>query len=60
MPFNTSCKKNMLKNKFKEEKPWALLGATRKDYDIAKPWKKTKLSKEEFGKLICSLPPEFF
>ena len=40
------------------EKPWAILGISRRQYDSAKPWKKAKMSKEEFAKLICLVPPE--
>ena len=40
------------------EKPWAILGISRRQYDTAKPWKKAKMSKEEFAKLVCMVPPE--
>ncbi len=40
------------------EKPWAILGISRRQYDTAKPWKKAKMSKDEFAKLICLVPPE--
>jgi len=40
------------------EKPWAILGITRRQYDTAKPWKKAKMSKEEFSKLVSMVPPE--
>lgn len=40
------------------EKPWAILGISRRQYDTAKPWKKAKMSKEEFAKLVCLVPPE--
>lgn len=40
------------------EKPWAILGISRRQYDTAKPWKKAKMSKEEFRKLHCMVPPE--
>lgn len=49
-----------MKEKFEKEKPWAILGVSRKSYDALKPWKKMKLSREEFGNKICSLPPEVF
>lgn len=40
------------------DKPWAILGISRRQYDIAKPWKRAKMSKDEFAKLICMVPPE--
>ena len=40
------------------EKPWAILGISRRQYDTAKPWKKAKMSKEEFAKLVSMVPPE--
>lgn len=40
------------------EKPWATLGISRRQYDTAKPWKKAKMSKNEFAKLVCMVPPE--
>ena len=40
------------------EKPWAILGISRRQYDTVKPWKRAKMSKDEFAKLICSVPPE--
>ena len=50
----------MLKNDFEKEKPWALLGISRKEYESARMWKKTKLTRKEFDELISSLPAEFF
>lgn len=47
-----------LTSKSPPEKPWAILGITRRQYDTAKPWKRAKMSKEEFGKLVCMVPPE--
>lgn len=40
------------------EKPWAILGISRRQYDTAKPWKRAKMSKEKFAKLVCMVPPE--
>lgn len=40
------------------EKPWAILGISRRQYDSAKPWKKANMSKEEFAKLVCMVSPE--
>ncbi|GFK92809.1 hypothetical protein NNJEOMEG_00636 [Fundidesulfovibrio magnetotacticus] len=47
-----------LSEKTHTDKPWAILGISRRQYDSAKPWKKAKMSKEEFAKLICLVPPE--
>lgn len=44
--------------KITTEKPWAILGISRRQYDTAKPWKRAKMSKEEFAKLISMVPPE--
>ena len=43
-----------------KEKPWAVMGITRREYESARMWKKTKLNRKEFDKLIISLPPDFF
>jgi hypothetical protein len=40
------------------EKPWAILGISRRQYDTVKPWKRAKMSKDEFAKLICLVSPE--
>lgn len=43
-----------------KEKHWAVMGVTRRQYESARMWKKTKLTRKEFDKLISSLPPEIF
>ena len=45
---------------FGKEKPWVLLGISRKEYDSLRLWKKTKLSRKEFDSLLSSLPDSFF
>lgn len=40
------------------DKPWAILGISRRDYDKARPWKKAGMSREAFGKLVLAVPPE--
>jgi len=40
------------------EKPWAILGITRRQYDTAKPWKRAKMTKEAFAKIVCMVPLE--
>ena len=57
---NFVSQQHMLKNEFEKEKPWALLGISRKKYESARMWKKTKLTRKEFDELISSLPAEFF
>ena len=43
-----------------KNKPWVVLGMTRKDYCASRPWKKTKLNRKEFENMISVLPPEVF
>ncbi len=47
-----------ISDKFSGDKPWAILGITLRRYDAAKPWKKAKMSKEEFANLVRLVPPE--
>lgn len=44
--------------KIREEKPWAVMGVSRKQYETARMWKKVKMSREKFDDLVCSLPPD--
>lgn len=44
--------------KSSREKPWAILGISRRQYDTVKPWKRANMSKDKFAKLICLVPPE--
>lgn len=44
--------------KISPDKPWAILGISRRQYDTTKPWKRAKMSKEEFAKLVSMVPPE--
>lgn len=46
--------------KLREEKPWAVMGISRKQYETARMWKKVKMPRGKFDDLICSLPPELF
>lgn len=41
-----------------KEKPWAILGISRREYDKARPWKKAGMSKEAFADLVRAVPPE--
>lgn len=47
-------------NLFGKEKPWVLLGISRREYEGLRLWKKTKLSRKEFALLLASLPDAFF
>lgn len=47
-----------MKRKVAEEKPWAILGISRREYDKARPWKRARMSREAFGKLVLAVPPE--
>ncbi len=40
------------------EKPWAILGISRKQYAAAKPWKKAGMTKERFAELLNLIPHE--
>ncbi len=40
------------------EKPWAILGITRKQYAAAKPWKKTGMTKENYAEMLNLIPHE--
>ena len=42
----------------KQEKPWAILGISRREYDKARPWKRAGMSREAFGDLVRQVPPE--
>ena len=49
-----------MKTLFGKEKPWVLLGISRKEYEGLRLWKKTKLPRNEFDLLLASLPDGFF
>lgn len=48
----------MLKQ-LKQEKPWAVLKITRRQYEEARLWKRTPLDRKAFDALILSLPEGF-
>ena len=48
----------MNSDRLSKEKPWAILGISRREYDRAKPWKKAKMTREAFGDLVRAVPPE--
>ncbi len=41
-----------------KEKPWAILGISRREYERARPWKAAKMTKEAFAELVRAVPPE--
>ena len=43
-----------------KNKPWVVLGMTRKQYCSSRPWSKTKMTRKDFENLISVLPPEIF
>ena len=43
-----------------QNKPWAVLRVSRKQYCAKKPWKSMNMTREKFEKLILDLPEEFF
>lgn len=49
-------------NNLKKEKPWAIMGLTRSQYQRLKPWKSAqkKISKEQFEDLVRELGANFF
>lgn len=44
-----------LKDKFQQEKPWAILGWTRKQWKAQKMWKKAGVTEEKMTQLLQSL-----
>jgi hypothetical protein len=34
------------------EKPWAILGITRKHYAAARPWRKAGMTKEKYAEML--------
>jgi hypothetical protein len=47
-----------LKQKFEEDKPWAILRMPRKRYEAAQPWKKAGFPRAKFEKLLLLIPDE--
>jgi ABC-type taurine transport system substrate-binding protein len=44
-----------LKNKFQQERPWAILGWTRKQWKAQKMWKKAGVTEDKMIQLLQSL-----
>ncbi len=50
-----------LKDKFKHEKPWAIMGTDKASYVKARPWKAFPKGRVWFEReLLPTLPPELF
>jgi len=49
---------SFVKNLKRDNKPWALLGLSRREYEARRPWKAAKVSRAEFEDMICQVPPE--
>ena len=47
-----------LKDKFKAEKPWAVLGWSRKQWKTIKPWKNANMSEDRYAELVRALDQE--
>ena len=42
-----------------QNKPWAILKVSRKQYATARPWKKAGMSRERFEEVLSMLPDSF-
>ncbi|GAB6060294.1 hypothetical protein [Desulfonatronum parangueonense] len=47
-----------IKSKLSAEKPWAILGLTRKQYASARAWKKAGMTKEKYEEMLNLIPHE--
>ena len=45
-----------ISERLKLEKPWAILGISRKQYETARPWKKSNMTRDRFESLIKFFP----
>ena len=45
--------------RLRDIKPWDVLGCSRRDYEMSAPWKRAKMKRPAFEKLILSLPDGF-
>ena len=46
-------------DKLKQEKPWAILRVSRRQYEIKRPWVTANLPRKEFEELLAMLPDGF-
>jgi len=49
---------SFVKNLKRDNKPWALLGLSRRDYEARRPWKAAEVSRAEFEDMLFQVPPE--
>lgn len=47
-----------LKDTFKAEKPWAVLGWTRKQWKSIRPWKSANMSEDRYAEMLRALDHE--
>jgi len=45
-----------ISERLKSDKPWAILGISRKHYESTKPWKKSNMSRDKFESILILLP----
>jgi len=49
---------NLLKKLKRENKPWAVLGMSRREYEVKRPWKGAGVSRDHFEEIKAIVPPE--
>ena len=47
-----------LKKLKRENKPWAVLGLSRREYETKRPWKAAQMSRAAFEDIALALPQE--
>ena len=49
---------NLLKKLKRENKPWAVLGMSRREYEAKRPWKVAGVSRDHFEEITVMVPAE--
>ena len=49
---------SFLKNLKRENKPWAVLVMSRREYEVKRPWKGTGMSRDKFAEELLKVPAE--
>ena len=49
---------NKLSERLNTNKPWAIVGIPRKQYESIKPWKKASMSRDKFEEILRLFPNE--
>jgi hypothetical protein len=49
---------SFLKKLKRENKPWAVLGMSRREYEVKRPWKVAGVSRDHFEEITVMAPPE--